>query len=119
MLCLPAPFWPRQKNFSTKGKSERDDHDDADWVCCSLHPIRIATGFEKACKEACKYLEVIADTIHFEASNIEPLVQTASTTLGSKVINRYQRQMAEIAVKAVLSVADLDRKVYSLFILCS
>lgn len=86
------------------------------YLCCSLHPIRVAKGFEKACKEACKYLEVIADTIHFESNNIEPLVQTASTTLGSKVINRYQRQMAEIAVKAVLSVADLERKVH--FIPC-
>ena len=56
-------------------------------------------------------LDDIADTIDFDSKNIEPLVQTASTTLGSKIINRFQRQMAEIAVKAVLSVADLDRKV--------
>lgn len=32
------------------------------------------------------------------------------TTLGSKIINRCHRQMAEIAVQAVLSVADLTRK---------
>jgi len=32
------------------------------------------------------------------------------TSLGSKIVNRYQRQMAEIAVKAVLAVADLERK---------
>lgn len=32
------------------------------------------------------------------------------TTLGSKVINRFQKQMAEIAVDAVLAVADVERK---------
>jgi T-complex protein 1 subunit epsilon len=32
------------------------------------------------------------------------------TTLGSKIINRFQKQMAQIAVDAVLSVADLARK---------
>jgi len=29
--------------------------------------------------------------------------------LGSKVVNKYKREMAKIAVQAVLSVADLDR----------
>lgn len=28
----------------------------------------------------------------------------------SKIINRYQRKMAEVAVDAVLAVADLERK---------
>merc|ERR1711988_720886 len=32
----------------------------------------------------------------------------AMTTLGSKIINKCHRQMAEIAVNAVLAVADLD-----------
>lgn len=32
------------------------------------------------------------------------------TALGSKVVSSCQRQLAEIAVKAVLSVADLKRK---------
>merc|ERR1719198_2556185 len=32
------------------------------------------------------------------------------TTLGSKIVNRAHRQMAEIAVDAVLSVADIERK---------
>uniref|UniRef100_A0AAV2L9M0 T-complex protein 1 subunit epsilon n=1 Tax=Knipowitschia caucasica TaxID=637954 RepID=A0AAV2L9M0_KNICA len=40
----------------------------------------------------------------------EPLIQTAMTTLGSKVINRCHRQMAEIAVNAILTVADMERK---------
>ena len=32
------------------------------------------------------------------------------TTLGSKIINRHHRMMAQIAVDAVLTVADLERK---------
>jgi T-complex protein 1 subunit epsilon len=32
------------------------------------------------------------------------------TALGSKVVSKYQRKLAEIAVNAVLSVADLERK---------
>lgn len=32
------------------------------------------------------------------------------TALGSKVVSSCQRQLAEIAVRAVLSVADLERK---------
>lgn len=32
------------------------------------------------------------------------------TTLGSKIVNMYHQQLAEVAVNAVLSVADMDRK---------
>lgn len=75
-----------------------------------IHPIRIADGFEKACKIACEHLEEISDTIKFDIENYESLILTAMTTLSSKIVNIYKRHMAEIAVKAVLSVADLDRK---------
>ena len=44
------------------------------------------------------------------AENIEPLIKVAKTTLGSKIINKCHRQMAEIAVNAVLAVADLAQK---------
>jgi T-complex protein 1 subunit epsilon len=40
----------------------------------------------------------------------EFLIKCAMTALGSKVVSKFQRQLAEIAVKAVLSVADLERK---------
>jgi len=78
-----------------------------------IHPIRIGEGFEKACEIAVKHLETIADRIEWSPDNIEPLLQTAMTTLSSKIVNRYQKQMAQIAVEAVLSVADLKRKVTS------
>merc|ERR1712159_355265 len=41
--------------------------------------------------------------------NLEPLFETALTTLSSKIVNKFKRKMAEIAVNAVVSVADLER----------
>merc|ERR1712198_532805 len=52
----------------------------------------------------------IADKFDLDPSNPENLIQTAMTTLGSKIINKCHRQMAEIAVEAVLTVADIERK---------
>lgn len=75
-----------------------------------IHPIRIADGFEMACDEAVKHLEKIAEVFPVSKENIEPLVKVAKTTLGSKIINKCHQQMAEIAVKAVLTVADLEHK---------
>jgi T-complex protein 1 subunit epsilon len=37
-------------------------------------------------------------------------IRAAMTALGSKVVSSRQRQMAEIAVNAVLAVADMQRK---------
>jgi len=75
-----------------------------------LHPVRISEGFEKAAEVAYKHLETIADTVQFSKEDTSALVDTAMTTLSSKIINVYKRKMAEIAVDAVLSVADLENK---------
>uniref|UniRef100_A0A4D5R963 T-complex protein 1 subunit epsilon n=1 Tax=Scolopendra viridis TaxID=118503 RepID=A0A4D5R963_SCOVI len=75
-----------------------------------IHAIRIADGFEMAARHAIEHLDKISESFPVDANNLEPLIQTAMTTLGSKIINRCHRQMAEIAVQAVLSVADLERK---------
>ncbi|KAL3266862.1 hypothetical protein HHI36_011014 [Cryptolaemus montrouzieri] len=75
-----------------------------------IHPIRIADGFELACDVAVKHLDKIAELFPVSTENIEPLVKVAMTTLGSKIINKCHRQMAEIAVKAVMAVADLKTK---------
>merc|ERR1711988_779765 len=74
-----------------------------------LHPVRISEGFEKACDIAVEQLAKIADTVKFDKDNLEPLINTAMTTLSSKIINIHKRKMAQISVDAVLSVADLDR----------
>jgi T-complex protein 1 subunit epsilon len=75
-----------------------------------IHPIRIADGFELAAQCACQHLEKIAETINIDPKDPENLIKTAMTTLGSKIINKCHRMMAEIAVDAVLSVSDFERK---------
>mmetsp|Transcript_8299 Transcript_8299/g.15816 ORF Transcript_8299/g.15816 Transcript_8299/m.15816 type:complete len:552 (-) Transcript_8299:336-1991(-) len=75
-----------------------------------IHPIRVARGYEKAAEIATEHLTTISDTVEWSPDNLEPLLRTAETTLGSKIINRFQKQMAKIAVDAVVSVADLERK---------
>lgn len=73
-----------------------------------LHPVRIAEGFEQAAEVALRHLETISDRVEFTKDNTTPLVDTAMTTLSSKIINVYKRKMAQIAVDAVLAVANLD-----------
>lgn len=75
-----------------------------------IHPIRIADGYEMAAQLVSAHLDSISDTVVVDKANKEPLVEVAMTTLGSKIVNRCHRQIAEIAVDAVLSVADLARK---------
>ncbi|GFY54743.1 t-complex protein 1 subunit epsilon [Trichonephila inaurata madagascariensis] len=75
-----------------------------------IHPIRISDGYELAARCAIQYLDKISESFAFDKDNLEPLIQTAMTTLGSKIVNRCQRQFAEIAVQAIMSVADFERK---------
>merc|ERR1711962_223737 len=75
-----------------------------------IHPIRISDGYDQAARIAIDQLDKIAETFPYDPNNTEPLIQTAMTTLGSKVINRCHRQMAEIAVNAVMAVADLKAR---------
>ena len=50
-----------------------------------IHPIRIADGYEHAAKIALEHLDKISDQFPVDRSNTEPLVETAMTTLGSKM----------------------------------
>ena len=75
-----------------------------------LHPVSIAEGFEKAAEVCIKHLAEIGDEVKFTKDDTTPLTDTAMTTLSSKIINVYKRKMAQIAVDAVLAVADLDNK---------
>ncbi|KAI0311135.1 chaperonin Cpn60/TCP-1 family [Amylostereum chailletii] len=75
-----------------------------------IHPIRIADGFDRACKIAVDNLEKIADRIEYSKDNTENLLKTAMTSLGSKIVSKEHQQFAQIAVDAVLQVADLERK---------
>ena len=75
-----------------------------------IHPIRIADGYEKAAQIATAHLDAISESFTVDVNNRESLIETAMTTLGSKIVNRCHRQLAEIAVDAVLAVADLERR---------
>lgn len=50
-----------------------------------IHPIRIADGYEMAAKIAAENLDKIAESYPVDLNNLEPLIQTAMTTLGSKM----------------------------------
>ena len=50
-----------------------------------IHPIRISDGYDQAARIAIEKLDLISETFPFDPNNREPLVQTAMTTLGSKV----------------------------------
>lgn len=75
-----------------------------------IHPIRIADGFEQACNIAVKELEQRADSVSFSRTDTEELIKVAKTSLGSKIVSKALDKFARIAVDAVLSVADLDRR---------
>merc|ERR1712166_1512140 len=59
---------------------------------------------------AIKRLDEIAETFPVDLENPTSLVETAMTTLGSKIVNRCHKQFAQIAVDAVLQVADMETK---------
>lgn len=75
-----------------------------------IHPIRIADGFQMACQIAVAHLRTIADHFEFDEANLEPMIKTCMTSLGSKIVNRDLRRLATIAVRAVVAVADLERR---------
>ncbi|CAH2056343.1 unnamed protein product, partial [Iphiclides podalirius] len=75
-----------------------------------IHPIRIADGFEMAAATALAHLDSISEAFPVNKDTREHLIKVAMTTLGSKVVVKCHRLMAEIAVDAVLSVADLEKR---------
>jgi len=75
-----------------------------------IHPVRIAHGFERACDIALKHLDSISDTIPVSKDDTKILHECAKTTLSSKIVNRFHDKMAKIAVDAVLSVVNWERR---------
>lgn len=91
-----------------------------------IHPIRIADGFDKACAVAVEHLDSVSDHVPFSLDDKENLLKTAMTTLGSKMydpnfgltfktfifcsVSKEIQRFAEIAVDAVMTVADLERR---------
>jgi len=75
-----------------------------------IHPLKIADGFEKACDIAIKKLEGIQEEMNMIKNNYQNLRKCAKTALGSKVVSSCQDHFADLAVQAILHVADLERK---------
>merc|ERR1712203_1328286 len=73
-----------------------------------IHAIRIADGFELAAQASIKNLDKIADEFKIDLKDTSNLVKTAKTTLGSKIINKCHDKMANIAVDAIMAVADFE-----------
>lgn len=82
----------------------------AELIDKGIHPIRIADGYDQACEIAVAHLDKIADEIHFTKEKQENLLKVAKTSLGSKIVSKAHDQFSKIAVDAVMSVADLERK---------
>ena len=70
----------------------------------------MADGFERACEIAVKRIGEIAEPIDIKKNNFEFLRKCATTALGSKVVSKCQDHFADLAVKSVIHVADIDRK---------
>ncbi|XP_004933262.1 T-complex protein 1 subunit epsilon isoform X2 [Bombyx mandarina] len=75
-----------------------------------IHPIRIADGYEMAAALALTHLDSVSEAFPVNKNTRENLIKVAMTTLGSKVVVKCHRLMAEIAVDAVLAVADLETR---------
>ncbi|CAG9323538.1 unnamed protein product [Blepharisma stoltei] len=75
-----------------------------------IHPLRICDGYERACEIAVRHLESTSEELDIQANNHEVLKKCAMTALCSKVVSAHQQKLADIAVEAVLDVADLTRR---------
>ena len=56
-----------------------------------IHPIRIADGYELAAKIALEHLDKIAEAYPLDLKKLDPLINTAMTTLGSKMYDFVMR----------------------------
>ncbi len=65
-----------------------------------IHPLRVAEGYERACKAALAHLDRIAHSFTFSPDDIEPLVQTCETTLSSKMCAPARRRVYKCTARA-------------------
>ncbi|XP_077993571.1 T-complex protein 1 subunit delta-like [Glandiceps talaboti] len=72
-----------------------------------IHPTTISESFQKASSKAVEILESMS--VPVDLSNRDALIQSATTSLSSKVVSQYSNLLAPIAVDAVLKVIDPAR----------
>lgn len=70
----------------------------------NIHPTVVIDGYKLAAEKALETLEKIA--INVDLKKREFLVKAATTSMGSKIVAEHKDYLAEIAVKAMLAVAE-------------
>lgn len=73
-----------------------------------IHPLKISAGFDKAADYVVEHLKKLVEPS--QQTSREDLIKIASTSLGSKVVSNYKQKLAEIAVDAISSITDFERK---------
>ena len=72
-----------------------------------IHPTAISEAFQKAAVESVRILESIAKPV--DLGDRDKLLQSANTSLNSKIVSQHSSELSPIAVDAVLKVIDPDR----------
>jgi chaperonin GroEL (HSP60 family) len=81
-----------------------------DLLNMNIHPTVIIDGYKMAQEKALETIEKIA--IPIDLSKTEYLKKAAITSLGSKLVAEYKDYLADIAVKAMLTVAEKTGNTY-------
>jgi len=72
----------------------------------NVHPTVIVDGYRKASKKALQYLKEIAEEVTANDKSI--LTKIARTSMQTKIVRKDSDYLADLVVKAVLSVAEKD-----------
>jgi len=76
-----------------------------------VHPIVIIDGYKLAEEKALEILDEISEKV--DPTNKEMLKKVSMTTMSSKLINQYSGHLSDIAVDAVLQVAEEENGSYT------
>jgi thermosome len=70
----------------------------------NIHPTIIIDGYKQAAEKALETLEKIAIKVDLKKPDV--LIKAATTSMASKLVADYKDHLADIAVKAMLTVTD-------------
>ncbi len=70
----------------------------------NIHPTVIIDGYRMAAEKALETLEKIAIPVDLKSKDY--LKKAATTSMGSKIVAEYKEYLADLAVKAMLAVAE-------------
>ena len=76
----------------------------------NVHPTVIIDGYGKAADKALETLEKIAIPVDLKSKDF--LKKAATTSMGSKIVAEHKDYLADLAVKAMLAVAEKQGGVY-------